>query len=250
LVVILSALFASAVAGPWAWFHIASPTPPKWLIFHAKTSIPGFEFHPIEIEEEAREILAAPHLINGAFTARDQRVYAFAGDWIAKDARQMGVVSHTPDICWVGSGMELVNLGQPSSVNIPFAGEALPFECRIFRAPHSADLEMVLWCTLVSGQALEEGFRFAPTEAEQKGDLWQRANANARVRVANQFLRAVTERVPGDGSKQFVRFSSPVHGDWKIALKQLEEFGPRWIDLEVKRASAVETKAEPGLSGN
>jgi len=91
---------------------------------------------------------------------------------------------------------------------------------------------------VVSGQFLEEGFRFQ-TERGQQGDSRLNQAENARVRGANSFVRALAARQPGDGTKQFVRFSTPVSGDWKESYQRLQKFSKEWLELEVLRNSVA-----------
>ena len=236
-VVLVAVIFAVAVAGPWAWFNVRTPIPDKWLTFHPKRELTGLAFKSEPVDAEAQETLATTNLINGIFSNSDHRYYAFAADWLAKDAQQMSVVQHTPDICWIGAGFELADLGQPTSIPVEFQGQTVPFECRVFKVPKSDHFEMVFWCTLVSGQILEEGSRFVSRPAE--GSSGQRQDANARLRAANQFFRTVSARMRGDGSKQFVRFSAPVTKDWKASAESLTQFAQKWLELEVKKPSAA-----------
>ena len=236
-VILVAVIFVAAVAGPWAWFNVRTPIPEKWLVFHPQHELSGLVFKNEPVEAEARETLATTNLLNGIYYNSDHRFYAFAADWLAKDARQMSVVQHTPDICWVGAGFELVDLGQPTTIPVNFGGQTVPFECRIFKVPKSEHYEMVFWCTLVSGQILEEGNRFV--SRPEAGTAEERHNANGRLRAAAQFVRTVTGRLRGDGSKQFVRFSAPVVKDWKATAETLKQFAQKWLELEVQHPTAA-----------
>ncbi|HTI71395.1 MAG TPA: hypothetical protein VMF06_15595 [Candidatus Limnocylindria bacterium] len=231
-IALLAIIFALALLGPWAWFNVATPIPAKWLVFHAQTKMSGYNFKPEVVAEEALETLATTNIVNGVYFNANNRFYAFAADWLAKDARQMSVVQHTPDICWIGAGFELAELGQPTSISLDLQGETVPFECRVFRVPQSGHHEMVLWCTLVSGQVLEEGNRFA--SHEDNSSQWRRSEINGRLRAASQFVRTVSGRIRGDGSKQFVRFSAPVTTNWKDSLQMLSQFASKWLEVEVQ----------------
>jgi hypothetical protein len=166
----------------------------------------------------------------------------FSASWAAKGAKQMGVLAHTPDICWVGAGFKVVHLGEPAFMELDLNGERFPLECRVFRAPDQKSVEMVAWCSLVSGQLLEEGFRFQatrePGSEASTGNAETRQSNNSRTRGMNSFARALVTRQPGDGTKQFIRFSTPVSGDWKESYQRLERFARQWLELEVIRNTA------------
>jgi hypothetical protein len=236
----MAALFSVALVGAWGWFYVGVTPPEKSYVLHAKESLPGYQFKPMPVGEQAIETLATTNLLNGTFeggTAGD-RFMVFSASWAAKGAKQMGVLGHTPEICWVGAGFKLISMGEPAFLEVDLAGERVPLECRIFQAPDRRSLEMVAWCSVVSGQFLEEGFRFQ-AERGQQGESRLNQADNARIRGANSFVRALAARQPGDGTKQFVRFSTPVSGDWKESYQRLQKFSQEWLELEVLRKSVA-----------
>jgi hypothetical protein len=52
-------------------------------------------------------------------------------------------------------------------------------------------------------------------------------------------MKAVGERIPGNGTKQFVRFSTSAGSDWSASYALLGRFGERWLQLEVSRPGAA-----------
>lgn len=235
----MTALFAAAIVAAWAWFYVGVTPPEKSYVLKTRYPVPGYRFTAVPIGEQAIDTLATTNLVNGQFEgANRERYTVFAADWAAKGSKQMSVLSHTPEICWVGAGFQLTSLGETPFMVVPMGGEKITLECRVFQTPDGRSLEMVVWASLVSGQPLEEAFQFQPDKS-QSGDARIRQDANGRVRAANSFLSSVLARRPGDGTKQFVRFSTPVTGDWKEAFQRLERFAVQWLDLEVQRPRAM-----------
>lgn len=232
----ITGIFAIALGAAWAWFYVGVTPPEKSYVLHAKESLPGFQFKSIPVGEQAVEILATTNLLNGVFenTQDKERFMVFAANWVAKGTKQMSVLGHTPEVCWVGSGFRLVALGEPAFMEVDLNGERLVLECRVFQTPDQRSMEMVVWCSVLSGQLLEEGFRFQ-SDRDQMGHLRINQAANARLRGMNSIIRALVTRQPGDGTKQFVRFSTPVSGDWKDSFKRLERFAEKWLELEINR---------------
>jgi hypothetical protein len=232
----MTALFGAAIVAAWAWFYVGVTPPEKSYVLKTRDEIPGYRFTAVPIGEQAIEILATTNLVNGQFEGSDrQRFTVFAADWAAKGSKQMGVLGHTPEICWVGAGFQLTSLGEPPFMEVSFGPEKLALECRVFRTPDQRSIEMVVWCSLVSGQPLEEGFRFQPDRDKSSGNKLDQAS-NARTRGMNSLLKSLVNRQPGDGTKQFVRFSTPVSGNWKDSFQCLERFAGQWLELEVQRS--------------
>ena len=228
-------LFLGSSVGSWAWFHVSPQKYPVSYHFHVRQQVAGYEFVPEAVAEEAVEILATTNLFNGRFVREKRdRFTVFAGEWTGRDAREMSVVQHTPDICWVTVGARPVDMGQPSVVEVPLAGEKVAFECRVFNMGHDSIPEMTIWCATATGQVLMEGGRFSG-EATSEWEKRKLMNHYTRIRSMNTFLQAVKNRIPGDGSKQFVRLSTGVTGDWRITLAQLKDFAQQWLELEVAR---------------
>jgi hypothetical protein len=197
--------------------------------------VEGYRYKDLPVGEQAVEILATTNLVNGVFEgAGEDRFIVFAANWQPRGAKGMSVISHTPEICWVGAGFSLMHLGEPAFMEVGIAGEKVPFECRVFRAPDKRSIEMVVWCSLLGGQWVEEGFRYQ-TDRARGGSGEDKKAENARIRGANIILRALRTRQPCDGSKQFVRFSTGVSGDWKDSYARLQRFAGEWLELQVTR---------------
>ena len=192
-------------------------------------------FTPEPVSEAAQDVLATTNLFNGTFTGDGgRRVSAFLGVWSAENSKEMSVVSHTPDICWVGAGWTPVMARHPDQIELEFDGVRLPFECRTFRAPGSLHEELTVWCTLVNGRVSGDTGRFVALP-EPGARREERQAPQARRLAGNQFLESLKHRSAGNGEKQFVRFSIRLDGDWERSLRQLQEFGQQWLALEVKR---------------
>ncbi len=223
------ALFASSVGGAWAWFQTGPRTGVEQLQFVVRETVDGWRFEARPLGAAVQSTLATPHLFNGVFGAESRRpVTVFAAEWSAAEARQMVVVQHTPDVCWVGAGWIPVQAGQPERIAVVFDGRPVSFECRVFGVPGSAQRELVLWCTLVGGQVLEEADRWS-LESDPARDRETRFASAGRRMAAGQFLQNVREHRAATAHKQFVRLSVPIAADWREGLRELEAFAPRWL---------------------
>ena len=242
---ILSGLFLLAVGGAWAWYNVNPKRFDTAYQFSVRTRIPGMAYRTNAVDATVVETLATTNLVDGVFEVNGVPKYAvFMGTWDTANSKQMGVVAHTPDICWVGVGWVPVALGQPNSTELEINGVKLPFELRVFQAGESTHREMAMWCTLISGQVFEESTRFAAsrplsTEAPAEGyDPGKNQGAASRAHSAGQFVRILQNRIAGDGSKQFVRFSTAVDRDWKRSLEDLRGFAAQWLELQVSHPAS------------
>ena len=229
----LTALFMATVSGAWAWYHVHPKRFAVSYTFKAADRIPGYEFKPQSIGEEAVQMLATTNLLNGEFrNPGGDRFTVFMGTWDAARSKELAVVAHTPDICWVGSGAVPVLVGQPDHVELELGTVKLPFEVRVFQmSPTSKQLELTAWCTLISGQVFAENDRFEPNEGSD-GSASSRQMIAGRRLAKMQLIRAIRERVPGDGSKQFVRFSTSLDEDWRKSMERLADFSKKWLAVE------------------
>lgn len=228
---VLTALFSATVLGAWAWYHVNPKRFPVSYKFHAADKIDGYEFKAEPVGEEAVQTLATTNLFNGRFRGTSGEFFTvFMGTWDAARSKELSVVGHTPDVCWVGAGAVPVSVGQPDRMELYLGGNKIPFEVRVFQmSAKTKQMELTVWCTLISGQVFAEGDRFELKDSSAAPVAGRRL---ARI----HFVRAIRERVPGDGSKQFVRFSTPLDGDWRPALERVELFAQRWLRLDVSRA--------------
>lgn len=234
----LTVFFGATVFGAWAWYHVAPKRFPVSYTFKAADQIPGYEFKPQPVGEEAVQILATTNLLNGEFrNGGGDRFTVFMGTWDAARSKELAVVGHTPDICWVGAGAVPVSVGQSDQVELDLGPAKVPFAVRVFQmSPTRKQLELTVWCTLISGQVFAENDRFEAVGSSNTS-VESRKTAAGRRLAKMQVVRAIRERVPGDGSKQFVRFSTSLDGDWKPALERVERFAQRWLQLEISRDS-------------
>ena len=232
--IILAGLFLAAVGTAWAWYHVSPKKFPVSYQFSVLTNAPGWTYEPIAVDSGAAESLATTNLVNGVFTAPGKPAFpVFMGTWDAANSKEMSVVAHTPDICWVGQGYIPLDLGQPPSTNFVFDATEIPFEVRAFQVASKSQVELTVWCTLVSGQVFEESSRWAPPANAGKADARLLQASSSRNHMRSQFIRVLSDRIPGNGSKQFVRFSTSADGNWQSALERLQKFAPLWLRLQV-----------------
>ena len=231
---ILAGLFLAAVGTAWAWYHVNPKKFPVSYHFTILTNAPGWTYVSSPVDSGAAESLATTNLVNGVFTAAGKSPFTvFVGTWDAANSKEMSVVAHTPDICWVGQGYIPLSLGQPPSTNFVFNGTEVPFEVRAFQDASKSHVELTVWCTLVSGQVFEESSRWVPPANAGQADSRMLQASSSRDHLRSQFIRVLTDRIPGNGSKQFVRFSTSAEGNWQLALDRLQKFAPLWLQLQV-----------------
>lgn len=228
----VSLLLVAALGGPWAWFNLLPPAAGERFELRVARELAGYRFVAEPLSEQVKETLATTNLFNGTFYGPN-RVIVFAADWDARDSRQMTVVQHTPDECWVNSGMKVIGGLVPSRVEVPLDGRSLPFECRVFQTGAAGGRELVLWTTLLSGLPLEEGSRFV---AESGGSRLGRdgrgyQDNQSRIRRSGQFLTVLKNRLKATGRKQFVRFSMPLLGAPGSALEEGKALADNWLSL-------------------
>lgn len=228
------AAFLGATGAAWAWFNLAPKQFPVSYHLQPRPTVPGWTFVPEPVSEQARDILATTNLFNGTYTnSRGDRVTVFLGTWDANNPKQMSVVGHTPDVCWVGAGWEPVSGGHPDKVNIRFGTNSIPFEARTFLTPDKRSRELTAWCTLVSGQLFEEDTRFELPNEARVGGVQERQATGARHTLKSKLLKSITQRIPGTGSKQFARFSVSANGSSNGGFDLMQSFGAQWINLHV-----------------
>jgi hypothetical protein len=230
----ITLLFVSTITGAWAWFHIAPTQDFERLRFEVGSEVEGWRFAPEPVSDAVKQTLATTRLLNGSFSAEpDRRVTVFAAEWRANDQHTLSVVQHTPDICWVGIGLAPVDAGQPDRIQLNLAGRAFPFECRVFSVPGGRAKELVVWCTLLSGQVMEESGRWR-IEEDAAASSAERFHWASRRLALGQLARNVLARRPAAGHKQFVRLSAPFQSSWKDSLDELRAFIPKWIQVHTE----------------
>ncbi|MFO1461413.1 MAG: exosortase-associated EpsI family protein [Verrucomicrobiota bacterium] len=243
--ILINLLFWVAASGAWAWYHVLPPEPPVRYSFSARDSIPGLRFVAEPVNDAAAQLLATTNLINGTFSSPGgNRTTVFMGTWSAQNSKEMSVVSHTPDICWVGAGWTPIPGKHPDRIELEFGGVRLPFECRTFRAPGNHHDELTVWCTLVNGRVTGETGRFVAT-ADPGSRKEEKQAPQARRLAGNHFLDALRHRSAGTGEKQFVRFSTRLDGDWQRSLHDLQTFGQRWLTVATNVTLAATAPSHP-----
>lgn len=230
---LLTLLFFAATGGAWAWYHVAPKQFPVSYRFDPQPEVSGWKFRREPVAEQAVEILATTNLFNGTFhNEQGERVTVFVGTWDANNPKQLAVVGHTPDVCWVGAGWQPVSGGHPDKLPLHFGAHTIPFEARTFLTPDRRSRELTVWCTFVSGQIYEETSRFDPREKATEKSRTELMAFGARHTLKSKLFKAIGDRIPGTGSKQFVRFSTAAGSDWSASYALLGRFGEHWLQLE------------------
>jgi hypothetical protein len=227
----INVIFAVALFAAWAWYHVAVPSPGKSCRFNFQTNIFGWQFDPVPVPESTREILSGTNLFNGIYRGQNgKRITVFAGEWNADNSKELNVVAHTPDVCWVAGGWKPVSLGQPRQIVFQISGQEIPFEVRAFQPPEGVIYELTVWCTVVNGQIYQEIERFEPTDLLYNDRRLRSADV-ARWVGATHFCNAVQKRSEATGLKQFIRISMASDINWKQSLAQVGEFAADWLSL-------------------
>jgi hypothetical protein len=229
---LIAAAFLGANGAAWGWYNLAPKQFPVSYRFTPRQEVQGWRFVPEPVSAQAQEILATTNLFSGTYSnARGERVTVFLGTWDANNPKQMSVVGHTPDVCWVGAGWEPVAGGHPDKLNVAFGTNSIPFEARTFLTPDKHSRELTAWCTLVSGQLFEEEKRFEMPDDLRAASRGERQASGSRHTLKSRLTRVITERIPGNGSKQFVRFSTPANAGPTASFDLMGKFGSQWLDL-------------------
>ena len=187
--------------------------------------------------------------IKNGFYINDQsgeRLSFFLGEWDPNNKRQMSVVTHTPDVCWVGAGWIPVHLGQPNKTLFKLVSESkskspIPsstkeklyfLETRVFEHALTHQKELAMWFTVIDRRIINEPnlIDFKTTEDH----LASRGKTFAALRnsqnSAHRFLTALKERKSWSGKKMFYRVSIPVYEeDWELSYLKIKEWIPLWF---------------------
>lgn len=249
--------------------EISGHTPAIQLMDLDRTNLPGYVLSTELVDEEALRILATTNVINRSCRSLPLSSHSsinnlFLATWRAESGLGLAVLQHTPDICWLGAGWEPIDVGQPRQIQLtlPFymsdaahlVGDiktrnmgrqqavsrmeettnsvTLPFECRVFRYPASAEKRLVIWCTLIGGRWMPEESLFSDLFKQNHLDSTnpnERMVAPARQLSANYLWQAIKDRIPARGTKQFVRCVVALEGAWKPALDTARSLVSEWI---------------------
>lgn len=223
-------VFLACIGGAYAWFNSGANAHESTIRYESRSHMEGFDFRAEPISQNEQAALATTNLINGSYIGQDgKEIRVFFANWSDSDGKNLSVVQHTPDLCWVKVGWLPVSLGQPDKMTVQFGSTNLDFECRVFETPGSGVRQLVVWSTLVGGKPFQESWRFQASKTASPEGGWIEAN---RFLAANQFFQSLRKRTPSDRNKQFVRYSTPVQGDWQTAFETLHSFGPKWIEVK------------------
>ncbi len=213
----------------------------QWL--GERTTVPGWGYRPIPVEESAEKILVADRMFNGIFTnSTGVEIYAFSAKRYEEKANEIGLFIHTPDRCWVDTGWAIEPDATPHSKEIALLGTLIPAERRIF--DYRGRRELVYFFGLQDGRPLpyrldhyfSTGVRSATQPLGNKRDLLRASDTHFWARLWDSFKSRRELR----GPKQFVRISTALeNGDVAAADRRLEAFLPEWL----ARADYQEEKA-------
>ena len=144
--------FCLAVIGPGLWVQFRTRLPEDQFFLSVRREVPGWWFSPVALDTQTKKILEASELFNGHFIdARSNRVSVFAADWQPGQG-DLDSLGHTPEICWVGTGFQIVPFGGPSQLSISVGGRQIPFQCRVLKHSDLAAPEITLWAACIDGQ--------------------------------------------------------------------------------------------------
>jgi len=265
----LAVLFCASVFLPWLWFNLQrgvaflpNRTPQRTLglpaveqfWFRANNLVRGHQFIEEQLSREVIRTLGTTNLVNGFFHPVSTRhsptnldtnrvpelrltngadsIRVFLGQWATGASESLVVVHHTPEICWVGSGAEVVDFGLPQVVEAKISGVSISLECRCFRFPGHQDVEIALWCTILGGENLEKAYRFRPEAASPGGNAILESDRRSRFLAISQFLRALETRSSRRGAKQFLRLSLSSSRPSATDIQRLIEFLDTWIQVQ------------------
>jgi len=224
---------------------------PVW--FAARTNIPGWRYHSLEVDKSAERLLRADAALAGEFVEEggSRRVRVFSAKRYKENPNLIGLFVHTPDRCWTQAGWSLQPVF-PDHVEIVVHGVRLVFERRLFvKAGHR---ELVYFGGLVGGQAvpyrldhnLDVGIYVAMKRLHGNAGAGKRAfDKRFWGRVWDSFV----SRSRLYGPKQFLRISTPAEGE-SLAEEDalLQGFLEKWLkpvpyeeELKTWRAHKRET---------
>ena len=185
-------------------------------------------FKSIELSEQDLETLNADKVLNGEFAYYgDVRFSLFNAVWNSGKTK-LKVTHHTPEVCWLGSGWEIVDLGQSPSYTFSTANkEVITMDANVFHNKTTDQTEVVLWSVLLNGVAFESDAELRPNAEsaavmDPSTTLRDRSLRSSRMLRINQFLSSLKSRKNPMGTKQFFRISKEYSNDLKRDLDDLK----------------------------
>jgi hypothetical protein len=230
--------FIFAVLGTWIGVKFRIRPSENPLFFTGRTEMNGYRYQAVPIGKKAAKALAATGLLNGHFfDSRSNRVSVFKADWKAGQGHGDEVLGHTPELCWVGNGFRMLQLGQPSQVFVNLNQRLVPFQCRILTHPGLPTPEITLWAACIDGRW--DDFSLGPAvDIEKPGTTVGSYLADIEFMVSKRWaaMRRMALQPFGDSApKQFIRLSMPVAHEWPSALANLERFAQAWVVPETQK---------------
>lgn len=254
LPLVVPAVLSMAVLALWIfprlWYTHQGTAPQAW--FTEQTEVKGWTFEEIPISESAERVLVADRTVNGEFRNSDgAAIRVFSAKRFVENPNEIGLFVHTPDRCWVEGGWT-IQPGGHLVQEVTLHGTKLQMERRLFQFGDSR--ELAYFCGLVDGRALpyrlDHNLSAGTRKAVQGTDV---ASGTLRRASDMHFWRRLwtsfASRHELSGPKQFVRISTPVHGeDLAAADARLRAFLPEWLlpgNYEEERRAAGALAANP-----
>jgi hypothetical protein len=226
-------VFGLAVLGAGLWIQSHTWPPENPVFFTTRHEIPGYRFMPVELGSQVMEALGTTNIFNGHFfDSRSNRVSVYAAHWQPGQGGGNSV-GHTPERCWVDTGyFRTIRCGEPSLVVFLIGGQRLPLQCRVLASPYQPTSEIVLWGACIGGRWDENFYGSPPDQTDQDSTVRNYFQRLCRVFVMRwvQACRLFQRPYDPTARKQFVRFSTPLTTEWKIALAELEAFAHQWLE--------------------
>ncbi len=184
-------------------------------LFAAADDFPGWSAKETPIADTEEMKKAVGELLNYdagnvvVYSKGDLQISIYAAYWKAGKMSPRLVATHTPDVCWVGSGW-ICRVAGPVDLGIA-DGRKLPTKHRIFATP-AGDVQHVVFCHLVGGNPLDYGRFGDPPWYAALSDL---RSVGLQLRQEQLFFRISSNR-----PLETLRDAAPV----KFFLSRLDPF--------------------------
>jgi hypothetical protein len=227
----LLAVIAALWLFPAFWYTNAGEGDRVW--FRERTDIAGWEFEPVPISASAERVLVADRTVNGEFRREDEAVRVFSAKRFVENSNEIGLFVHTPDRCWVEGGWKIQPIA-PEVQEVRVRGVTLRMERRLFEFGNNR--ELVYFCGLVDGRSLPYRLDHNLSVGLRTGGEGNPTASGARGRASDihfwhRLWGSFESRRALSGPKQFIRVSTPVHGeDLEEADARLQMFLSLWLE--------------------
>jgi hypothetical protein len=229
--IVLSVLVAALWSFPSVWYTKTGNDQPHW--FGENTNISGWDYVPVPVSASAERTLVADRVVNGEFNrAGRDPIRVFSAKRFEEKVNEIGLFVHTPDRCWVESGWKIEPIA-PDLRALELHGLKILVERRIFNFKEAR--ELVYFFGLVGGAPLPYRLDHNLSVGVRSKLAQPDTSRTALVRVSDthywsRLWESFTSRRELFGPKQFIRISTPVHGeDLHEADQRLEKFLGEWL---------------------